>query len=348
MADEVNLYEFRTMLEALEQRVPPRSFLLDTFFSNTQVHDTETVDIDIVQGKRRLAPFVNRNLEAKLVERNSGFRTLSYKPPYIKPKMITTSADIMKRAPGQTIYGNNQSPFQRASEQLGKDLATLEDMIVRREEWMASMALVNGSVRVIGEGVDDTIDFLMKATHKPVLAGTAKWSDAANCKPLSDLRAWKRIISQDSGLVPTDVIMGTGAYDKFLSSNQVSGEGKLFDLMRITLGQIEPRDMGNGVTYIGRIVELGIDIWTYEDWYISDTEQTEEPMIPANAVIMGSRAARTTRHYGAINDLSVTGALKRFPKSWTVEDPSAQIVMVQSAPLIVPHQVDAFLSATVY
>jgi hypothetical protein len=346
MADTVNIYEFRTMLAALEQRVPPRTFLLDTFFNSEEVHDTEAVDIDIVQGKRKLAPFVNPRLPGKTVERR-GYSTQTYKPPYIKPKMVTTSADILKRQPGQTIYGGNVSPAQRAADQLGKDLAEMEDMIVRREEWMAAQALQKGSVRVIGDGVDDTIDFLMKATHKPVLASTAKWDAPTTATPLTDLKAWKRIIAQDCGLVPTDVVMGITAYDKFLACNQVSNsETGLFNLQRVNVGQIEPRSLPNGVTYIGRITEIGVDVWTYEEWFV-DADGTETPMIGNDKVLMASRNARATRHYGLIQDLNVNGALKRFPKSWEEEDPSARFVMVQSAPLMVPHQIDAFLCADV-
>lgn len=347
MPNEINLFTLRSMLRALEQRVPPRQFFLDTFFPSTETHDTETIDIDIIQGKRRMAPFVNPNLEGKMVER-LGYRTRSYKPPTLKPKMVTTAQEIMDRMPGQTIYGGNVTPAQRAAEQLGKDLGELDDMIRRREEWMASQVLTTGQLRVIGEGVDDTIVFGMKATHLPSLSGTALWSAPTTAKPLDNLRTWKRLVMKDSGISPTDVVMSADAYEAFLACDQITGTSNLFDLLRVSLGQIEPRDLGNGTTYVGRITELGLDLWVHEDWYISDfDDDVEESMMPAKKVLMGSRTARTTRHYGLIKDLEVNGQLQRFPKTWTEKDPSKRFLLVQSSPLMALHQVDAFLCAQV-
>ena len=348
MPNSVDLFDLRTMLRALEQRKPPRTFFLDMFFAMTEVHDTATVDIDIIKGTRRMAPFVRPTLAGKLIERQ-GYTTSTYKPPYIKPKMVTTAAEIFKRMPGQIIYGGNMSPQQRAAEQLGKDLADLEDMIIRREEWMAAKGITSGQLRVIGEGVDDTITFGMSATHLPTLSGGDLWSAPTTATPIDDLRAWKRTVIQDSGVAPTDVVMGPAAYDAFMKCNQVSDKTKsLFDFLRLTLGQIEPQALPNGTTYIGRITELGLDMWLHEDWYISDFDSSvEESMMPTNKVLMGSRNARTTRHYAAIQDLEASGALKRFPKTWIEKDPSAQFLVVQSAPLMIPHQVDAFLCAQV-
>jgi hypothetical protein len=348
MANELNLFDLRSMLRALEQRVPPKTFFLDTFFPSTEVHDTDTVDIDIIQGKRKMAPFVNPRLQGKLVER-TGYTTRTYKPPYLKPKMVTTAAELMKRMPGSTIYGGNVSPAQRAAEQLGRDLAELEDMIVRREEWMASTAVTSGQIRVIGDGIDDTITFGMQSSHLPVLSGGSLWSAPTTATPIDDLRDWKRQVLHDSGIAPTDCVMGIEAYEAFLKCNQVSDKDKgLFDFMRINLGQIEPRALPNGLTYVGRLTELGLDLWVHEDWYVTDfDDDVEEAMMPPKKVLLGSRNARTTRHYALIQDLEVSGALKRFPKSWAEKDPSAQFLLVQSAPLMVPHQVDAFLCATV-
>jgi hypothetical protein len=51
--------------------------------------------------------------------------------------------------------------------------------------------------------------------------------------------------------------------------------------------------------------------------------------------------------YGCIKDLSAMYPVARFPKSWEEEDPSARFLLMQSAPLLVPTQIDSFLSAQV-
>nr|VFJ67558.1 MAG: hypothetical protein BECKFW1821B_GA0114236_11323 [Candidatus Kentron sp. FW] len=45
----ISLFETRTMLEALEEMKAPRTFLIQSFFSNVETFATELVDIDIVK-----------------------------------------------------------------------------------------------------------------------------------------------------------------------------------------------------------------------------------------------------------------------------------------------------------
>lgn len=345
---EAELFETRTMLAALEQRKPPRSFLRDTFFSTVETFDTEHIDIDIIKGKRKMAPFVSPLIEGKLLER-TGFETRTLKPAYIKPKRVTTAADVFKRTPGETIYAGQKTPAQRAAEILGKDLAEIDDQIIRREEWMAAQLLTTGKVRCVGDGIDVLVDFLMPATHLPVLTSTALWSAPTTAEPISNLRTWKRLLGKDSGVAPSIVIMDTDAYDAFFkNTKEVRGVGNLFDLQRIFLGQIEPKDLGNGVTYIGRLTELGIDVYTYEEWYVDENDKnTEKPMIPSGRVIMGNPSVRTSRSYGAIKDLKSLNAVPRFPKTWETDDPSVRFVSVQSAPLLCFHEIETLLCATV-
>lgn len=346
-----DLFTSRTMIQALASAKPPRTWFLDTFFRGSpRTFNTEAVDIDIIKGKRRLAPFVNPRREGKIVER-SGFSTRSYKPAYIKPKMVTTAEDFLKRDFGADIYMPNSGPAQKAAEQVGRDLAYLLEQIVRREEWMAAMSLTTGHCLVIGEGINDDVDFLMSASHLPVLAGTARWSDHANATPLDDLKTWKRLIAKDSGISPTIALMGLDALDNFLKCEQIigtTGGGKnVFNMINVQMGRIDPQLLPNGVTYYGTLQETGLEIYTYEEWYIDDDSDIEMPMMSSNKVFLGSPAARTEKLYGAIRDLKAIAAVARFPKSWEVEDPSARFIMLQSAPLMVPVEVDAFLCATV-
>ena len=341
MAD-LALFETRTMIEALEQMLPARTFLMDTFFPEEKIFTTKHVDIDIKKGRRRLAPYVKPVSQGKLIDR-IGFKTYSYIPPYVKPKTATHAQDFLNRELGQTIYSSSDGPMQRAEKQLGEDLAELDDMIVRREETQASELLHTGIVTVNGDGYSETIDFGMPATHKITLTGTDLWTDQTNSEPLTDMRVWKRLISKDSGLVPTDIIMGSSVIDAFLEHPKVRAQ---LDTRRIDLGQITPEMLPDGVTYYGRIRDIGCELWTYEEYYIDPaTAPTEKPMIEADKVLMMSRRAYTKRNYGAIQDLRANAAMKRFPKSWEEEDPSVRMLLLQSAPLLSLNQVDAFIAA---
>lgn len=341
----ISIYETRTMLQALEERFPPYTFLKDMFFSkevNTFV--TKHVDIDVMKGKRRVAPYVKPTSEGQVVER-IGYRTDTYEPPYIKPKMPTTAQLFLDRQMGNTIYGPNDGPEQRAAMQMGKDLAELEDMIIRREETQAAELLNTGLVTITGDGFSETIDFQMSASHKITLSGTDLW-DNASAQPLEKLRQIKRIVTKDSGLVPNVCIMGFDALDAFIKHANVKGA---LDTRRIDLGQILPVEQAMGVTYYGRIRDIGMDLYTYEEYYIHPTTTVLTPMVPEKKVFIGSTQARCSTNYGAIQDLDAGGnfAVSRFPKSWRTKDPSTQWLLLQSAPLLAMNQVDAFASVTV-
>ena len=333
----ISMFEIRTMLAAIEQMYIPKTFLLDMFFKKENIANTKHVDIDIIKGKRRLAPFVQPMAEGKVVERE-GYTTNSIIPPYVKPKMPFTAMDLLNRQRGDTIYQGNASPAVRAQMQLGKDLLKLNQMIIRREEWMAAQGLNTGIVTISGDGIDAQIDFNMGATHKITLAGAALWDDSSST-PLANLRAWKQLVAKDSGLVPDVAVFGSDVVNAFLAHATVKSN---LDTRRIELGQIKPELLPNGASYIGRIEQL--DIYTYDEYYLDDADVLQ-PMVPVDKVWLGSTRADTTRQYGAIQDLEAMAVVKYFPKSWITKDPSVQWVMLQSAPIVCPNQIDAFLSA---
>ena len=334
-----SLFETRRMLRMLEQMLPPRTFLLDTFFRDIETSNEESVDIDIYKGKRRLAPFVSPKLAGVPVERR-GFTTRTYKPPYVKPKMVFDAAHLPDRMPGQTIYTDAGSPAMRAAEQLRKDFAEMLDMVTRREEWMAAQALNGGVITVVGEGVSDSIDFGMKSSHKITLTSGDRWTESTS-DPLADIRAWRRLGAQSSGLSPNVAVLGSGVIDAFLANAEVKDQ---LDSRRADIGQIAVQELPDGATYLGSLFGGAIDLFGYDEWYVDPADDTEKPMVPVNKVFMGSTRARTARHYGMIRDVEAGDAVARyFPKSWVDNDPSARWTMLQSAPLVVPHQIDAFL-----
>lgn len=336
----IDIFSTRTMLAALDQAVKPKTFLLTTFFPGLRQFDTKHVDIDIIKGKRRLAPFVSPRMQGKVVEK-LGYSTNTYAPPYIKPKMATTAYEILNRAAGEIVYQDNASPAQRAATRVGEELAELEAMIVRREEWMAAQVLNTGQVSVVGDGVDDVIDFQFPADHKVILTGTALWTDA-NSKPLDDFRQWRRKVIKDSGISPTLAIFGADVIDAFLNHDDVKN---LLDTRRVDLGMIDPQILPEGVTYYGYIKDVGLDIYGYDEWYLDDNGD-EQPMMPVDKILLGSTRTRNSRLYGAIQDLDAGAdfAVSRYPKSWTEKDPSMRFVMLQSAPLVALLQPDAFMS----
>lgn len=339
------IFETLTMLEAVEQMARPRRFLMDTFFNGgqPQTFGTETVDIDIYKGQRKMAPFVHPTLPGSVSSR-TGFTSSTYKPPYIQPKRETKAELVLKRSPGESPF-SVRSPLERAGALLGRDLQDLDDEITRREEWMCGQALTTGRVRVKGDGVDETIDFLMENTHK-IVVPNGGWA-AEGSDPIADLRQWRRLIAKDSGRSANVAVLSGEAQDAFQSNETLL---KQLNSRRVDMGVIKPEELPDGVTYLGYLNDPGVDLYAYDEWYLDD-DGVEQPAIPKGGLILGSTSTRNAMLYGAIQDLEAieTGLVEavRFPKSWVTKEPSARWLKLQAAALAGLLEPNAFVFAKV-
>lgn len=348
----IDMFDTRTMLEAVEQIPRPLVHLRDTFFPAAAASDTDALDVDIIKGGRKLAPFVSPLQEGKVVPR-LGFTTSTIKPGYIKPKRATTAGDLLVRSPGATIYSGGETIEQRAQKLLGKDMAELMDEIDRREEWMAAKAIDAGAITMTikGETGDKSVvvDFGMSATHKVTLSGTDLWSDAAS-SPLAKLVAWAQLISKDSGLTARKLYLGTDAAIAFLKNAEIKS---LLDLRAVDVGEIKPNELPDGLSYLGRLKWPGlfVDVYCYDEWYEDETTGVLTPMLPAKKAWLCGNSKYNRTQYAVIQDIEAIeggqAAVSRFPKSWTTKDPAVRWLMMQAAPLPTLSQPDAFVSASV-
>ena len=342
----MSIYKTVAMLRAMNpnQGEVTNNFLLDTLFQTVELSATETVEIDIIKGDERLAPFCTPIVGGKLME-EQGFKTNVYTPAYVKPMFTITAANaITDRVAGESPYSES-SPAQRASIRLAKMLSDGEMQINRREEWMAAQGIVTGKVNIIGEGVNREIDFGMNPAHLITLSGTSEWSDAGS-KPLDDMSSWSTLIS-DNGNANADIIIGgKDAIQALFAHESVT---KVLDNRRITMGLIEPKLLAKGVVYYGTIISNGVnvEVYQYTGSYVDDAG-VRQRFIPDGHIVMTSTTADFRRNFGAIADFDAgLASIPIFPKYWTKDDPSARFVLLKSAPLPAPHQIDAIVSVQV-
>lgn len=345
----MDLFELRTMLAAVERMPRPRRFLTATFFgAQPIVATTEHIDIDIIKGNRRMAPFVLPNRPGTVVGR-TGSTLRSYRPAYVKPKLETRAGHLMVRQPSEHIY-SARTPLDRAGEQLGRDMQDLDDRISRREEWMIARALTTGQVPIIGDGINDLIDYQMDAEN--LVTESTLWT-AEGADPIADLRKYKRRATKKSGRTANACVMSEEAADAFLDNAKVREK---LNTRRVDLGMIRPEQLPDGVTYLGYLNDPGLDLYAYDEWFTPDGEEDDsgledEPMIPVGGLIVGPTTSRNSMLYGAIQDVeAIEGGLfdvDRYPKSWTEKDPGVRWLMMQSAPIPGFHEPDAFVYAKV-
>lgn len=341
----INIYQPRMLIAALEQCYAPRRFFLDTFFSNIKTFNTKTVDLDIRQGDRAIAAYVHPLEKGRLVE-NAGYETRTVAPCYTKEIKVIRPDDTVSRLFGED-YSKPLSPAEREQRLLGEGLNDLDDRIVRLEEVMAAQALVNGSVFVKGQTNNFQLDLgYTLGRQKITLSGDSCWDK--NGDPMYDLDDWAETISERCGMAPTIIIAGKKAARAIIDNPKVK---ERLDIRNYHLGTInispDQALAEKGIRLQGVLAPSNIPIYTYNEKYRDPITDRIESLIPDDVVLLGCKSAGCQMLYGMIQNLNSLQPMPRFPYSWAEQDGSARYVQLESAPLPNLYQVDAFISARV-
>lgn len=350
MAIQTDIYTPRTMGKIIRRMPPVHTFFRDTFFKNRQTFPTKSVDVDFKKGSRALAPFVHPKIGGKTIP-NSGYRTESYTPVLVAPNKITTVDDLLERAAGENPY-SGRTPAERAVEKLAEDFAELTEMIVRREEWMAATAIFTGQIPIIGEGLNEVIDFNFTNTET-IVTDALKWT-SPTADPLADLERWHETV-QKNGFVNCNIcVMAKDVTNAFVNNAKVK---EVLDIKGYDLAVIKPRQLPNGLTYIGSVHKMGLDIYQYNEWYLdnwTDPDAPEDkPLVPDGTLALLSTEADYSIYYGAVTMLAdngvnfVTVEGDKVPQTWVERRPDRRFLQINSKPLTVPHEVNSWFVAKV-
>lgn len=332
-------YTTREMMEAIKQTPPVRSFFQKTFFPAERTHVAEKVQFDVKKGKRIMAPLVSPRKGGKIITRQ-GFRTDQFTTPKIAPERVLTVDDITARLIGENIY-SQKTPEEREDELLAEDMTDLEESIDRRKEWMSRQVLYEGKIDVVDEeeGVDVQIDFGF--TNIYALAADEQWS-LASVNPIRTIKPIRKKIIKNTGKAPDMMIFASDVIEEFMENPHIM---KAMDVLNMKNIKIEPRVMDPALTFYGRIAELDMDIYTYDEWFLNDDEE-DEAMVPPGTVLMAHSKGEGQIEYGLVTQMedgefcSYEGKL--VPKIWADEKDEVKKVRMTSRPLPRPFDVDSW------
>ena len=331
-------YTTREMMEAIDQTPPVRTFLQRTFFPGEETHVSEKVEFDVRKGKRVMAPLVSPRKGGKVITRQ-GFRTNQFTTPKIAPERPLTIDDISQRAIGENIY-SQRTPEEREDELLAKDMTDLEESIARRKEWMCRQILFEGKIDVQDEeGIDVQIDFGF--TNIVVLGADEQWI-LASVDPLKVLRDTRKRIIKATGKAPDMAIFSSDVIEDFINNGFVQKAMNVLNMKNVV---IEPRVVDPALTFYGRIAELDLDIYTYDEWFLND-EGEDEAMIPEGTVLLGHSDGEGQVEYGSVTQMEdkkfVTYEGKLVPKQYADEKNEVKMLRLTSRPLPRPFDVDSW------
>lgn len=343
-------YDTASLVAVVPNLKLSQNWLLDRFFPNIVESNTEEVAIDVHIGKRRMAPFLSPLVAGKLVEQLR-YQTNSFKPAYVKDKRAPDLRKPVRRTIGERI-GGEMTGAEREMANLNAEMADQVDILNRRLEWMASSALTTASVTIQGEGFDTVvINFGRHASLTVALTGANRWGQGLNAqgrdpKIVAQIDAWGTRILQQSGAVATDIVFTPSAWSWFLLAEGVQGAIQ-YPALAMSGNQIDPGPRPQlGAVYKGRWGNY--DLWLYNDWFVNDLDNVEYPMIADGTIVMTGPALQGTRAFGMILDPEFNYQPMPFaPKTWVEKDPAQRILLMQSAPIVIPSRVNACLAATV-
>lgn len=350
-----DLYGTADLLDVLRITPVESSYWLDNWFGAVRQFDTADIMFDKLKTVRRLAPFVSPVVQGRVMK-SRGFETKAFTPAYVKPKHIVDPNRQFNRRPGEIPGMGSSTPQARWNAAIAENLAEERNAILRRENWMAAMAIIHGSVTVTGEDYPtQVVDFGRDAGLSVTLTSTARWGESA-ADPLANIAALRKLSFEKSGAPITRLTMGLDAFDRFfadtkvqdlLKGQEIGNVARTSDSTMSALGSpgepFEFRGILQGANGQGRL-----EVYTYNEQYEDENDATQSIMSSLDVVGTGNNI-RGVRCYGAIRDKRAgLQALPLFPKMWDQEDPSLTYTMTQSAPLMVPTNIDNTFKITVH
>lgn len=347
------VYDTNTLIQVVPNLKTSQNFLLDRFFGNIVMADSEEVSIDVDVGLRRMAPFVSPLVEGKLVEQRR-YQTNTFKPAYIKDKRAPDLRKPVRRMIGERI-GGDMTGEQREMANLEAELTDQVDILNRRMEWMASQALQFGKVKVEGDGFETVVvDFGRDDELTQTLVSTAQWTRAnigtelspGDVSPTDDLTDWAQLVLKKSGAQVTDVVFSMSAFRAFKLDPELKRNAITFPAQAPFGNVVNPAvSPVKGGMYMGHWGAW--DLWVYVDWFIDD-DNVEQPMLSDGGLLMCGPDMLGTRAFGQILDPEFAyTAMPYAPKTWVEKDPAQRLILMQSAPLVIPSRVNASLYAEV-
>lgn len=345
MANEV-IFDPRTMLEAVRIMKPRTTFFRTFFMRNVRTSPQKTVQVDTKRGGASLAPIVNEIVGGKTTSL-PGYKSDVLKTPLVAPDKVITAEDLSVRLPGENPY-STLTTQDRDAALVAEILEELDGEITRREEWMCAKALVDGKISYKSDDTQYEVDFNFQ--NKIVLAAGDLWSDS-NSNPIEEIESWQDEFILKYGYQKGDILVG--AVDAI---NALWFHPVIKDLLKNYRGQfvnVAPKITAPGVTYVGTIDYLGIDVYKYAETYLDDVDGIVKPYIPSGQVVLLSSGANYEMAYGAVDLADENGEViravqaARVPDTWVEKRPIRRIVNLSSRPLPIPREIDSWVSAKV-
>lgn len=332
-------------LQSLVSEMDQYSTYLSDFFCPTPVYfDTEEVAFDKIFEGNTLAPYVSPLVAGK-VNIKKGYNTTKYSVPYIKDLDQVTPADGVKRGAGEAFTGGSNPTARIAAERV-RLLSRHDKRLSLRIEEQTSQLIQTGKVLCEGDGHPSVeVDFGMSAANNITITGAARWSQLDPTTDdgqeiLDDLEDWAANSNTSVGRATMEksvwkhIIKFKAVRD--LRDTQVRGESSTFSTA--------PNTNKEDLQFKGTLGTLNVYVYTGFYRASEDKGSAKIPFLDVGRIVLSSESPQGAVAYGAIKDVHELRSMRKFSKNWVSEDPSAENLMSQSAPLAAMADIDSIVT----
>lgn len=338
----MDLYTLHELIRIVETIVVPKTHFLETYFKIEHRSDKPEIYFDdVFKGLVTLAPFVIPTSAGK-PQNPETFRTKSFTPAYIKPVDNIRPGDAQTRMAGEP-FGGVMSAMDRFEEATLLALARQKLQIHQRWEWMAQKGIIDGKMTITGEDYPTRlVDFGRDAENTIIIGDAAKrWSNVDH-DIKGDLETWSGVGSDKCGTPLTDVYLSREIWAHFKKNESIKDEMDLTVRNKSDISTSPTaHDPQNPVVLKGHVGEFAIYV---HNGTFRDVDGTTHRYLASDEVVLvapvgatGTEGVYGVRGYGMIEDKKAElQALPIFPRVYEQSNPSMDVAMTQSAPLMFP------------
>lgn len=332
----------------VDNTLPTANFLTSLIFGGREeTLFTESVEWTILEGGRKLAPFVSVNSEAVTVQRRSITRA-NVSTPNIRMKMpMDAFSHTVRRGAGMpshvTSSGQIQAEYEAA---IAADAKEMRDRIDNRVEWMVASMITDptdGFMRL--SFTDDklanwTVSVPRHVDADAVVPSGQDWDACTFAQFNAHILDVKAFFSARSlGGIRMCIVDDNTARAMLGNTNLHAA----LDRNNLRIGVLDTTSQYNdqGAYYVGSL--CGVEFWAYNRTFELDDGTVRNFMNPSNtanknvAVFIATGDADSKIYYGPIPDHEAIQSglhiAKTYAKAWLESDPSLYMQLVHTRPL---------------
>ncbi|MRR20940.1 hypothetical protein EG827_12225 [bacterium] len=340
----IDIFKPRSVTTAILSLITPEPFVLKNVFKQAIPHASDNIDCELTSYASSMAAVVGDYDGPVPVSKGSRY-VQQFKVPRTFESKVFTAKDIADYEAVGNIYGENSEARAAAKNAWAlNELADMKNRAIRRREYMAIQALTTGIVTVSSDSVDYSADYGFESDKQLVtLSATAKWNATSTAKPLNNIRNWKKLIAQRSGLPMDILLLGSQAADDFIGLSDVQN---MMDANQIRSGVLELVNTPTiGANFLGRVA--GVDVYEVVQQY----DATD--MFGTNLAVAVASKAAFRNHLGPVYRFNDAGQAQVLNAEYYVEaevsnDKTMLSWKVEQKCLPVVHDKGAVIAATVH